>query len=309
MNFLQKLERKFGKYAIRGLTKYIIMTYVIGYILVAVNNISGTGFMTWLTLNPGAIMQGQVWRLVSWVLMPPSSFGIFTIIMLICYYQLGTILERVWGDFMYNFYIFFGLIMTVIGAFVMYFVLAYGSPEMSAMMGSELGGQLGYQIGSAIGAMFNTYYVSLSIFLGFAMTFPDQQMLLFFFIPIKIKWLALVDVAYLSYNMIRAGMSGNWITIVQIICSLAAVILFFLMTRKYSFRNAYSSSQSRKRRNEFKKAMGAGQARNASGARHKCSICGRTEITNPELEFRYCSKCNGNYEYCQEHLFTHTHVK
>ena len=293
MNFLQKLERKFGRYAIRGLTKYIIMTYIIGYILVAINNISGTGFLTWLTLNPGAIMQGQVWRLVSWVLMPPSSFGVFTIIMLICYYQLGTILERVWGDFMYNFYIFFGLIMTVVGAFIMYYCSAQG------MLIIALTG----------GLTFNTYYVSLSIFLGFAMTFPDQQMLLFFFIPIKIKWLALVDVAYLSYNIISAAMSGNWVTIVQIICSLAAVILFFLMTRKYSFNNAYSRSQSRKRRNDFKKAMGAGQAKNASGARHKCYICGQTELTNPDLEFRYCSKCNGNYEYCQNHLFTHTHIK
>ena len=293
MNFLQKLERKFGKYAIRGLTKYIILTYVIGYILVAITNATGSDFITWLTLNPGAIMHGQVWRLFTWVLMPPSSFGIFTIVMLFCYYQLGTVLERVWGDFMYNVYIFFGLIMTVVGAFIMYYCSVEGMMLISM----------------TAGLTFNTYYVSLSIFLGFAMTFPDQQMLLFFFIPIKIKWLALFDVAYLSYQMVRAGLGGNWITIVQIICSLAATILFFLMTKKYSFNNAYSRAQNRKRQNEFKKAMGAGQARSSSGARHKCCICGRTELTNPELEFRYCSKCNGNYEYCQDHLFTHTHKK
>ena len=79
--------------------------------------------------------------------------------------------------------------------------------------------------------MFSTYYVSLSIFLGFAMTFPEQQVLLMFIIPIKMKWLALVDVAYLIYQMI----AGNWASRVVILCSLAStIIFFFLATRNYS---------------------------------------------------------------------------
>lgn len=291
MSFLQKLENKFGKYAIRGLTKYIILTYVAGYIIETISTLSGSYFQIYLTLNPGAIMRGEIWRLFTWVLMPPSSLSIFTIIMLICYYQLGTVLEGVWGDFMYNFYIFFGLIMTVIGAFIMYFCGGAMLIEMS------------------YGLTFTTYYVSLSIFLGFAMTFPDQQMLLFFLIPIKIKWLALLDVAYLTYLIIVDVRSGYFMTTVQIVCSLASTIIFFFMTRKYKFKDAFSSAQSRRRRKEFTQAMGRGQAKNAQGARHKCYICGQTELSNPNLEFRYCSKCNGNYEYCQNHLFTHTHIK
>ncbi len=134
------------------------------------------------------------------------------------------------------------------------------------------------------------------------MTFPNHQMLLFFFIPIKIKWLAFLDIAYLAYYMIM----GAWSTRVQIICSLAATIIFFFAARKSAFGNAYSNAEGRKRRNEFKKMMG--QAKDPGGSRHKCHICGQTELTNPNLEFRYCSKCNGNYEYCQNHLFTHTHI-
>ncbi len=293
MNFIQKLERKFGKYAIRGLTKYIIAAYIVGYILYAVSMVTGSSFMAYLTLDPYAIMHGQIWRIVSWLLMPPSTLNFFTIIMLICYYQLGTILEKVWGDFMYDFYIFFGFIMTIVGSFIIYFVSVGSAPEW------------GEYVGQLIGASFSTYYVSLSIFLGFAMTFPEQQMLLFFIIPIKIKWLAIVDVAYLTYLMIIGGMSIR----VQIICSLASTIIFFIMTRKYAFNGARSNAQSRQRSREFKKAMGQGQAKQAQGSRHKCCICGRTELTNPELEFRYCSKCNGNYEYCSDHLFTHEHKK
>ena len=290
MSFLQKLERKFGKYAIRNLTRYIIMCYIIGYVIQMISYASGSGIEFWLTLNPGAIMRGQVWRLVSWLLIPPTSVNILTVILLICYYQLGTTLEKVWGDFMYNLYIFFGLIMTVIGAFIMYFA---GGAMYIEMTG---------------GLSFTTYYVCLSIFLGFAMTFPDQKMLLFFFIPIKIKYLAIFDVAYLTYEMIV----GSWLIRVPIICSLASTIIFFILTRKHKFQQRRAAKQNQKRAQEFQKAMSRGRAKaaaDATGARHKCAICGQTELTNPDLEFRYCSKCRGNYEYCQNHLFTHTHVQ
>ena len=291
MSFLQKLERKFGKYAIRNLTRYIIIFYVIGYLLQLISTSTGSGFILYLSLIPDAILRGQVWRLVSWVLIPPTNVSILTVIMLICYYQLGTILERIWGDFLYNFYIFFGLIMTVVGAFIYNFA----------------GGALAIDLCG--GMNFSTYYVSLSIFLGFAMTFPEEKMLLFFFIPIKIKYLAIFDCAYLTYQIIV----GGWLIRVPIISSLAGTILFFLLARKQQFRRSRAEAKNRKRAQEFQKAMSRGRARSASGAaggaRHKCAICGQTELSNPELEFRYCSKCNGNYEYCQNHLFTHTHVK
>ena len=162
------------------------------------------------------------------------------------------------------------------------------------------------------GMMFSTYYVSLSIFLGFAMTFPEQKMLLFFIIPIKIKYLAIFDVAYLTYCMIV----GDWMTRVQIICSLAATILFFLMTRGRTLKNRMKSVHRTSPGNARQGTAGgrmaaAGPKKEARGNApvHRCSVCGRTELDNPNLMFRYCSKCSGNHEYCSDHLFSHVHIQ
>ena len=307
MDFLHKLERKIGKYAIHHLTIYIIMTYIAGYILyfmALMNPEYGTVF-NYLTLSPSLILKGQVWRLVSWWLIPPSSLNIWTIIMLICYYQLGTLLERTWGDFLYDVYIFFGLIMTVIGAFVLY-----------AFTGVDYG------------MMFSTYYVSLSIFLGFALTFPDQKMLFMFIIPIRIKYLAIVDIIYLIYDVISSPASMRLPRIIMIVCSLAGTIIFFFLTHgtqgmsrsqrqtRRNFRrymNGYNTGRNSASRGDKidRSTFGAGQGNPNSGRRpiHRCAVCGRTELDDPNLEFRFCSKCNGNYEYCQDHLYNHKHIQ
>ena len=285
MRFLLKLQNRFGKFAIRGLTKYIIAAYIVGYILEIVSVYTGSQAIYYLTLIPGQIMRGQIWRLVTWLLTPPSAIGIFTIIMLIVYYQLGTVLEKAWGDFFYNLFIFFGLVCTVIAAFLMYYL---GDP---------------YIIEASGGTIFSTYYVSLSIFLGFAMTFPEQRMLLFFIIPIKIKYLAIFDVIYLLYQAIRVN---YWEIRVQIICSMASVIALAIL--KYSSVKKRTTVHHEPRRTEYKKAVSRGQAENAKkGYVHKCYICGQTNIDHPELDFRFCSKCTGNKEYCSNHLFTHEH--
>ncbi|MDD7739350.1 MAG: hypothetical protein SOT28_07335 [Fusicatenibacter sp.] len=287
MNFLDKMERKYGRYAIHHLTAYIIVTYIAGYLI----ELTGTGLSSYLTLEPYYILHGQIWRLVSWILIPPGSLDIFTIIMLMFYYSIGTSLERAWGEFRYNVYIFSGIFMTIIGSFLLYGImyLIYGAPY-----------SMGYQ--------FSTYYISLSIFLGFAISFPDMKVLLYFIIPIKIKWLAFVDVAYLAIEVVGNLYSGNWPQCVAILCSLANVLVFFCISRK----GKRVSFQQQKRKKEFQKAVSRGQAEHYRGngvTKHKCAICGRTELDDPNLEFRFCSKCNGNYEYCQDHLFTHEHVK
>ena len=272
MNFLNKLERKFGRYAIRNLTTYIIGIYVISYILVLV----APGAMSWLTLEPALILQGQVWRIVTWVLMPPETLSIFTIIMLFLYYSLGNTLERTWGAFRFNVYIFTGMIATVIGAFILYF--------------------LGVRW---MGAAFSTYYINMSIFLAFAASYPNEQLLLYFFIPIKIKWLGIFYGVLLIYDMINS----NWAERVVIIASLANFIIFFLMTSNYK----RVSPKEIHRNQSFKREVN--QARPKGVTKHKCAICGRTELDGDDLEFRFCSKCEGNYEYCQDHLFTHEHVR
>lgn len=282
MKLIDKLQRKFGRYAIPNLTMYIIILYAAGYIL----ELFQPSFLSYLTLEPALILKGQVWRLVTWLLIPPGSLDIFTLIMLAVYYSLGTTLERTWGTFRYNLYIFTGVLSTLIGAFIVCAIFA--AQGVQVMMGTT----------------FNTYYVSLSIFLAFAVSYPNMQMLLYFIIPIKIKWLALLDGIYILYAFIRS----DWVNRVVIIASLFNFLLFFLGGLQYW---RVSPSEIR-RKQRFKKQVNMGShshtGKKNQVTKHKCAICGRTELDGDDLEFRFCSKCDGNYEYCQDHLFTHEHV-
>lgn len=285
MKFIDKLERKFGRFGIPNLTIYMIVCYVIGYALMIVN----PGILNWLSLEPAYILRGQVWRLVTWVLYPPSTSGVlwFAIAVLFFYYPIGTSLERTIGTFKYTLYILSGVIFTILGAFILYFLL---------------GGNV------LVGNVFSTYYISLSTFLAYAMCYPDMQVLLMFIIPVKMKWMAIFYVVIVVYEMIQYIMAGAWYFVIPIVASLLNFIIFYFGTKDFSRYNPKEVH----RRNEFRRAMEPqGRMKSGSGSvtKHKCAICGRTELDDPNLEFRFCSRCNGNYEYCQDHLFTHTHVK
>ena len=285
MKFIDKLERKFGRFGIPNLTIYMIVCYVIGYALMIVN----PGILNWLSLEPAYILRGQVWRLVTWVLYPPSTSGVlwFAIAVLFFYYPIGTSLERTIGTFKYTLYILSGVIFTILGAFILYFLL---------------GGNV------LVGNVFSTYYISLSTFLAYAMCYPDMQVLLMFIIPVKMKWMAIFYVVIVVYEMIQYIMAGGWYLVIPIVASLLNFIIFYFGTKDFSRYNPKEVH----RRNEFRRAMEPqGRMKSGSGSvtKHKCAICGRTELDDPNLEFRFCSRCNGNYEYCQDHLFTHTHVK
>ena len=285
MKFIDKLERKFGRFGIPNLTIYMIVCYVIGYALMIVN----PGILNWLSLEPAYILRGQVWRLVTWVLYPPSTSGVlwFAIAVLFFYYPIGTSLERTIGTFKYTLYILSGVIFTILGAFILYFLL---------------GGNV------LVGNVFSTYYISLSTFLAYAMCYPDMQVPLMFIIPVKMKWMAIFYVVIVVYEMIQYIMAGAWYLVIPIVASLLNFIIFYFGTKDFSRYNPKEVH----RRNEFRRAMEPqGRMKSGSGSvtKHKCAICGRTELDDPNLEFRFCSRCNGNYEYCQDHLFTHTHVK
>lgn len=277
MNWLNKLERKFGRYAIHNLTLYLIGGYIIGFgVYMFVPNL-----LNLLTLEPAYILHGQIWRIISWVLIPPSGNIFTTVIMMLFYYSLGTALERTWGAFRYNVYIFSGILFTVIGAFLLYLIVGVDA--------------VGY------GVFFSTYYINMSIFLAFAVSYPDMEVLLYFILPIKMKWMALVYAALTIYDLVR----GNLFTRIAIIASLLNFIVFFLSSR--NVKPYMPKEQMRKRK--FKQEQERPHMTYAGGARHRCAVCGRTELDDPNQEFRFCSKCNGNYEYCQDHLFTHEHVK
>ena len=275
-NWLDKMERRFGRYAIRNLTMYLLAGYAIGYLL----SFTMPQLLTYFTLEPALILKGQVWRLLSWVIIPPNDNIIFVIFMMLLYYSLGNTLESYWGAFRYNVYIFSGILFTVIGAFI---------------VNGLIGGVTGF------GSLYSTYYINMSIFLACASIMPDYQLLLYGIIPVKMKWLAILDVVLLAVDAVQGGL----IIRIVIIASLLNFIIFFFCNRNL---RGHSPKQAA-RRKKFQKQISRPQNQYAVGAKHRCAVCGRTELDDPTLEFRYCSKCNGNYEYCQDHLFTHEHVK
>lgn len=303
MLWFTKLEQKYGKYAIPNLTFYLIICYAIGYLLQlsSLYNPAMSSLMSYMTLDIYAILHGQIWRLFTWLLIPPGGFDLFTLVMLYCYFSIGTLLERTWGTFRYNVFMFMGFIFTVIGAVLLYlFIWIFGQ---SLGAGILEGAELLKTVSAGYSSMFSTYYISMSIFLAFAMTFPDSQMLFMFVIPIKAKVLGIFYVAIMAYTIFSAFAANVFygiVTATVILFSLFNVLVFFIVTRK-SFR---TPTQMKRQREFQKRAM-----RPKNVTRHKCAICGRTEESDPDETFRFCSKCDGNYEYCSKHIYTHTHVK
>ena len=262
MRFIDKLERKYGRYGIENLTMYIIISYVLGYALMYIN----PGALSMLSLNVTKILQGQVWRLITWIVYPPSTSSPlwFVIAILFFYYPISASLEHTWGKFKFTLYILSGMIFTVIAAFILHFV-----------MGGVLDG-LG-------GIIFSTYYISLSIFLAYSLTYPDMTVLLMFVIPIKMKWMSIVYAAIVIYDVARYFMNGAWFMALPIIASLLNFVIFFLGTRDF---NRYNPKEIH-RKNEFRRAVNGGSktvpfpGNSNAVTKHKCAVCGRTEKDDP----------------------------
>lgn len=293
---MNKWEKKFGKYAIPNLTVILIGCYVVGYLLTWLV----PDVMNLMTLNPYAILHGQVWRVLTWVISPPTRLEnpldlFLVMIMLTFYFSLGTSLERVWGTWRYNVYIFTGMLLTVAASFlcmgVYYLVLGRMTPGEAETL-------------FALGAkLFSTYYINMSIFLAYSVTFPNAEVLLMLVIPVKVKWLGIIYGGMLVLEMVEFYTAGivYWFSVGAIAASLLNFLIFWLRTRN----RVHLGPKQIKRRAEFKHDI----RKNPGITKHKCAVCGRTDEDDPNLEFRFCSKCNGNYEYCQYHLFTHEHVK
>lgn len=305
MSWLSKMERKYGKYAITNITLYLIICYAVGYIIQLFN----ASFFNFLTLNPYAVLHGQIWRLFTWILIPPESLDLFTLIMLYFYYSIGSTLERTWGTFRYNVYLISGMIFTIIGAFLLYGICwAAGVPTSFVTASGTL------SLYDLLGTYFTTYYVCMSIILAFAATFPNVQVLVMFVIPLKIKVLGIIYAVMLGLDffsnvrlmvsLLVSGDSVRWVgalaNCIAILFSLLNFLIFFITSRK-SFR---TPKQKRRQKAYEKQTVKIQRI-----AKNKCAICGRTGEEYPELDFRFCSKCEGNYQYCSDHLFTHTHVK
>ena len=281
MKFLNKMERKFGKFAISNIMRYVLILYGIG---TAIGFFMPRFYELFLALDFNMVLKGQVWRLVTFIMHPyPLGGNLFSIVFFLIeiylYYMIGNSLENAWGAFRFNLYLLSGIIFNVIAALICYFT--FGVP---------------YLIG--------LYYIFQSMFLAFAVLYPNVEFLIYMVLPIKVKWLGYLYAIVLGYEVVTSFLSGAYVQGVAILVAMMNFLIFFLWSKK----GKRISPEQAKRKREFKKQVRT-MSNMVGQPRHRCAICGRTEQDNPKLEFRFCSKCDGNFEYCSDHLFTHEHVK
>ncbi len=259
MRWLDTLDRKFGRYAVPNITVYLIL----GQVMFFVFAVSGRFILERVVLVPERLLAGEWWRLITFLFIPPATNPIFAFFAWYMFYLMGTALENQWGAFRYNLFILIGWLVTVAVSFLFPYYPA------------------------------TNIFIGGSVFLAFAYLYPEFQLYIFFILPVKIKWLALIT--WLGY--LYQFTVGNWSTRLLILASISNYLLFF-------GRDIYLSIKSGKRR------MTA-QARDIAGSRqpfHKCAVCGVTDLSHPQMEFRYCSDCGG-LGYCKDHILRHEHVK
>ncbi len=260
LKWLNKLERNYGRYAISGLMKYIVAANLAVFLLEVIN----PGLEANLMLIPQAVMAGQVWRLITFILIPPATSAFWILFTLYFYYIIGMGLEQAWGSFKFNIYYLVGMIATIIVS------LIGGSPATGV-------------------------FINLTLFLAFASIYPNHEVLLFFILPVKVKYLGILNAVLLAQQFIMGGVGIK----LMILASLANYFIFF----GKDFIELFKTKKKVKRNKEKFKVIEM-----KDYVRHRCTVCGITERDDPNMEFRYCSKCSGHKEYCMNHLKNHEHI-
>ena len=279
---LKNLRRQFELFCYRNRDKgipnlmlYIVLGTTVVYIM---SQMSGNYFLyNLLTFNRTLILQGQIWRLITYPLTYNISNLLLMAVSLFCYYSLGRMMEQVWGTLRFNLFYFTGVVMMDIWCMI-------------------------------FGGRASVTYLNLSLFLGFATMYPDSQFLLFFIIPVKAWLFALIDLGIVLMDLITLPFPYNFFSVI----SLANYFLFFgkdvlnLIPRSWQIKfKSRGKAKSQPKVIHFDTE----KVKKAPDYTHRCTVCGRTDVSNPELEFRYCSRCHGYYCYCQDHINNHTHIE
>ena len=267
------------RFGIPNLMRVIVIGNVAVYVLMLLTQANDANALSFLTFNLNALLHGEVWRLVTFVFVPAYSSPFALLISLYFYYWIGSTLERQWGTAKFNLYYISGALLTVLG--VVLASLITGNPYLTAA---------------------GTGYVNLSMFFAFAFLFPDTTVLLFFILPVRMKWLAYLDGALFAFDIIKAIGAHNWAGVVLPIVALLNFAVFIWPEVHYLKERA--KYQNSRKTVQFRQAQQQ-QAKQAQqqGYRHKCAVCGRTDTDYPDLQFRYCSKCVGYHCFCQDHIF------
>lgn len=287
---MKNLRKKFELFCFRNRNKGIpnLMLYIaLGTGLVYLFSLVSNSYYLYslLYFDRDLILQGQIWRLFTYPLTYNAGNLILTAISLFCYYSLGRAMENIWGTCRFTLYYLSGMVMMDI------YCMIFG----------------GYA---------SVTYLNLSLFLGYATLYPNASFLLFFIIPVKAWIFALVDLVLVLSALFTDPFPANLFSVI----SLANYFLFFgkdvLNVIPMSWRlNARRLIRKKPGKSPKAKVIPFAGSYEASTATpkapytHRCTVCGRTDISDPDLEFRYCSRCNGYYCYCQEHINNHTHIQ
>ncbi len=268
----QKIERfcyRHPNFGIPNLMRYLTIANVVFWVMNMINR----PFLSYMLFNPALIQRGQVWRLVSFLFVPPST-GVLALLVFYFYYWIGTTLEKQWGTGQFTIYFFTGVVLTVLYGFVIYWI-------------------------TGMAVTLDSSYLYLSMFFSFAALFPDMQVLFLFFIPVKMKYLAIVDAAFFLYAMVTTPFPANLVPLVAILNFLifcGGELRAMLPRRPGKTTINFKKESARIRREQADKLY-----------THKCAVCGRTDTDYPELEFRYCSRCAGYHCFCSDHINNHIH--
>lgn len=276
VTWLDRFCAKHPRFSIPNLMLYIAIANV-AVALLDMFGMGGVSLSGMLYFNRAAIFSGQFWRVLTFVFVPENSNLFFAVISAYFYYWIGSMLEREWGSTKFTVFYIGGVLLNII------FGMVTGFASM--------------------------YYVNLSLFFAFATLYGEMQVLLFFIIPIKVKWLAYLDAALFLWSILSNLIGGYVLYAMLPVVAILNYFIFFWQDFRYLFARA-------KRRASpnvvnFKKAQKEAQkkAKETGGYLHKCAVCGITDADNPNMEFRYCSKCDGYYCYCMDHINNHVHVQ
>lgn len=265
---------KHPRFGIPNLMIYIVIANVVIW-LFGMMDTSYT-IISLLSFDPAMILKGQVWRLISFMFIPNST-SILALLFFYFYYFIGKTLEEQWGTARFNIYFFTGILLTIIYGFILYFITGISYP---------------------VGA----YYIYLSMFFSFATLYPDMRVLLFYVIPIKMKWLAIVDAVIFVVDIVRYPFPFNLLPLVAVLN-----YLIFCGDELWAYIRPRTRSQ-RKNTVDFKREIHRIKYEEKTrGYSRRCEVCGRTDADHPDLEFRYCSRCAGYHCFCIDHINAHKH--
>lgn len=286
MNWLDRFAAKHPRFGVPNLMKYLLTGSVIVFLL---DLFSSGAASELLAFNPLPVLNGEVWRIVTFLFVPDGSSSLWFAVTLLCYYSLGTALEREWGTAKFNLFYLCGAVLTVVAGIIL------------ALFG--------------VGYPFDLGPVHSTLFLAYATLYPEAQFRFYFIFPIKAKWLAAIYVVLAAINLLRFSFLSGTMTLLYLLITLPAwanYLLFFWQDLRaaFGYRLGRVKHQTSRKTVNFKRAQHqAAAAAQSRGYTHKCAVCGLTDVDDPTMEFRYCSKCDGYYCYCMNHINSHVHVK